>query len=236
MRSISQCLQSLPGFAGPKTYAPSPVWRGSLAEPVKFQPLPKDVAVRLWHDARRYERTTRQPGRQDGAIGRNGLAVLHALLFDFLNNATGRLDPAIASIARMANISPRSAARGLAALKAAGVLSWKRRCDRVIEGGRMLLKQISNAYAVLPVSHWFGYRPRTPAPVPERATWGSPAPFPTAIETAVTEAREGGSAEAQRRALESDQSEEVAAALASWWRTVEESEKRGNSGFIELPA
>ena len=57
-----------------------------------------------------------------------GLAVLYALLFDFLNYASGRLDPAIDTIAQAANISPRSAARGLANLKAAGVLNWARRC------------------------------------------------------------------------------------------------------------
>jgi hypothetical protein len=40
--------------------------------------VPKRKAVRLWHDARRFERQTRKPGAQDGYIGRNGLAVLHA--------------------------------------------------------------------------------------------------------------------------------------------------------------
>jgi hypothetical protein len=36
-------------------------------------------AVRLRHEAheaRRFERQTRRPGKQDGTIGRNGLAVL----------------------------------------------------------------------------------------------------------------------------------------------------------------
>ena len=64
--------------------------------------MPKRQAVRLYHDARRFERQTRQPGRQDGALGRNGLAVLHALLFDFLNYASGRLDPSYARIAEKA--------------------------------------------------------------------------------------------------------------------------------------
>jgi hypothetical protein len=224
MRSISQCLPSLPGFAGPKTYAPSPVWRGSVAEPVKFQPLPMKAAVRLYHDARRLERQTRQPGRQDGALGRNGLAVLHALLFDCLDNATGCLEPSQATIAKWANISPRSVARGLAALKVAGVINWLRRCDRVFEGGRMLLKQITNAYAVLPVSQWFGFWRKPAAPPPARGTWGDPAPFPTAIEAASIEGREGGSPRAQLRALESDPADTVAAALASWWRTAQAQE------------
>jgi hypothetical protein len=66
---------------GFKTYAP-PVWSGSVAGPVKFRPLTKREAVRLYHRARAFERQTRQPGKQDGALGRNGLAVLHSLLFD----------------------------------------------------------------------------------------------------------------------------------------------------------
>jgi hypothetical protein len=52
---------------------------------------------------------------------------LHALIFDFLNYASGQLDPGYKEIARKACISYRSAARGLANLKAAGVLHWVRR-------------------------------------------------------------------------------------------------------------
>jgi hypothetical protein len=124
MRSLASVLPPLPGFDSPKTYAAWPVWHDSTPADVKFQPLPKKKAVRFWHEARRFERDTRQPGRQDGALGRNGLAVLHALIFDFLNYTSGRLDPGHAAIARMANISKRSVARGLVALRRSGVLNW----------------------------------------------------------------------------------------------------------------
>ena len=100
-----------------------PVWRDSTRKEVKFQPLPKKKAVKLYHEARRFERMTRAAapkGHQDGALGRNGLAVLHALIFDFLNFATGVLFPSIASIAHAANISARSVSRGLEKLKACG--------------------------------------------------------------------------------------------------------------------
>jgi hypothetical protein len=87
----------LPAFVGGagsnKTYAPSPLWRESTTKRVKFQRMPKKPAVKLYHRAREFERRTRTPGKQDGAIGRNGLAVLHALIFDCLDYATGRLDP-----------------------------------------------------------------------------------------------------------------------------------------------
>jgi len=66
----------LPFFTGMKTYAAWPVWKDSARAEVKFHPMPRRQAVRLFHDARRYERQTRKFGRQDGAIGRNGLAIL----------------------------------------------------------------------------------------------------------------------------------------------------------------
>jgi hypothetical protein len=83
--SLHQTIGALfPGSSppAPQTYAVWPVWRDSTTKEVKFQPVPKRQALKIWHDARRYERQTRRPGKQDGVIGRNGLAVLHALLFD----------------------------------------------------------------------------------------------------------------------------------------------------------
>ena len=151
-----------------KTYAPSPVWSGSVAGPVKCRPMPKREAVRLYHRARAFERQTRQPGKQDGAIGRNGLAVLHAFLFDFLNFRTGRLDPGYRAIARAAAISVRSVARGLQKLKEAGVFKWLRRCSASVDAaGRFALAQETNAYAVSPTSQWNGYREPPPFPVPD---------------------------------------------------------------------
>jgi hypothetical protein len=85
--------------------------------------MKKREAGRLYHRARDFERQSRAPGRQDGALSRNGLAVLHALLFDFLNFRSGRLDPAIETIAEAACVSVASVKRGLARLKAAGVLA-----------------------------------------------------------------------------------------------------------------
>jgi hypothetical protein len=104
-----------------RTYAAWPVWADSCRAEVRFKPMPKRQAVRLWHDARRFERQTRQPGRQDGAIGRNGLAILQVLLFDFMNYRSGALYPSWAAIAAQAGISERSVGRGLARLKNAGV-------------------------------------------------------------------------------------------------------------------
>jgi len=221
MLPLAQLLPALPGLTAPKTYAAWPVWRDSAAGEVKFAPpMAKKEAVRLFHRARQFERQTRQPGRQDGALGRNGLAVLHALIFDFLNYATGRLDPGYAAIARKAAISIRSVARGLAALKRAGVLNWVRRC---IEGrddkGRFRLAQDTNAYAVLPPSQWHGFADATELPPPDQATWAAP-PMPGVLDQAAGELQHG----ARRTALailDADPGDALAAALARLGRAIE---------------
>jgi hypothetical protein len=209
---------ALPGIKVGRTFAPSPVWRHSVAKPVRYQPMTRKEAAKIWHEARRFERSTRQPGCQDGALGRNAMAVLYALLFDFLNYGTGRLDPAIKTIAERANISPRSAARGLASLKAAGVVNWVRRClTEIGEAGRVLFKQLSNAYGLLPISCWRRHRAPAEAPAPEPGTWGDHPPMPGAIEQAA-----GAATLAEKlAALESEPADGLAAALARWGRAVD---------------
>ena len=101
--TVSWTLPALPGFTAlASTYAPWPIWSGSVAKPVQFVPLAKKAAVKLWHRARDFDRGTHDPGRHGGAVGPTGLAVLHALIFDFLNHRTGRLDPSYAAIAAKA--------------------------------------------------------------------------------------------------------------------------------------
>lgn len=200
--------------------APGPVWRGSVKKPVAFVAMSKRQAVKLYHDARAFERRTRPPGRQDGAIGRNGLAVLHALLFDFLNYATGELRPSKRQIARRACISERSVARGLDNLKAAGVIHWVRRCIEEWKHNRFSLKQISNAYAVLPISQWLGFRTEPEAPAPNATAWGATPPLPDSLTVAAQEAAEGKNIAALCAALEADPTDDLAMAVARLGRNV----------------
>jgi hypothetical protein len=218
-------LFSRPGQLLPRTYAAWPVWHDSTPADVKFHPLPKKQAIRIWHDARRFERQTRQPGHQDGALGRNGLAVLHSLIFDFLNFTSGRLDPGHAAIARMANISKRSVARGLDALKRCGVLNWIKRCENFInDAGRYCRAQLTNAYGIIPPSLWHGYTPRPEPPTPDPGTWGDHPPMPDQITLAADELNHGAS----RTALAMlDAGDETAQAFARYLRT---------AGFTGLPA
>jgi hypothetical protein len=219
----------LPGFDLPRfaiagsqhTRAPWPVWKDSTTAKVKFVPLPKRQAVKFFHKARAFERQTRQPRKQDGALGRNGLAVLHTLIFDFLHYASGKLDPAIETIAKKACISLSSAKRGLANLKAAGVLHWIRRAAETRdEKGRFCLEQDTNAYGVVPPSQWLGFVDQPEAPPPHASTWGAAPPLPDAVTQAAEEMRHGARRTA-RAILEADPQDELASALARLQRTME---------------
>ena len=217
-RQLAYARPSLPGFDSPKTYAAWPVWRDSTTKEVKFTPLPKKQATKLFHKARLFERRTRVRGRQDGALGRNGILVLQALIFDFLHYMSGRLDPSLESIAQKACISVSSVKRGLAKLKRCGVINWLRRAAETRdEQGRFCLEQDTNAYAIMPLSHWRGFIDQGDPPPPHPSTWGATPPLPDAITQAVEEMHHG----AQRTAfsiLEADHSDELARACASLWR------------------
>jgi hypothetical protein len=210
------CLSlPLPGL-GVASRALWPVWRDSTRKEVRFQPLPKRQAVKLYHHARRLERQTRARNRQDGAIGRNGLLALHALLFDFMHYASGRLDPSIKAIARAANISESSVKRGLVKLKAAGVVTWLRRCAEDWVDGRFVLRQQTNAYGVRPASQWRGYAPPAAPSAPCVGTWGDHPPLPDPLTSACQEA----SVAAMAMALDGDPHDGLAAALARLGRAV----------------
>ena len=147
----ARALLALPGFSSPQPCAPWPVWRNSVAGPVRFAPMSRKAAAKLWHAARRWDRDTRQPRRHGGIIGRTALVTLYALLFDFLNHRTGRLDPSLDAIAAKAGCCRRAVVDALARLRDLGLLVWRRRCEKTRDTeGRFRLRQRTNAYAVLP--------------------------------------------------------------------------------------
>jgi hypothetical protein len=223
MITLSGLLGSTAIYPEQKTYAPSPCWRDSTTKPVKWQHMTPAVAKEIYRQAEDFERQTRQPGHQDGAIGRNGLAVLRAMIFGFLNYKTGQLDPGYKAIAAKACISIRSVARGLAKLKLVGVLNWVRRCIPNFSTGVCVLEQDTNAYGILPASQWLGYRPspRHTAPLrPERGTWGDHPSMPSPLEAASTELREGGTGRGIIRELENDPGDTLAKALACFGRAL----------------
>jgi len=157
--------------------------------------MPKKAAVKLWHRARDFDRKTRgdqAKGHHGGAIGHASLQVLHALIFDFLNFRTGRLDPGCAAIARAANVCERTVAAAIKRLRELGILNWVRRCAESWREGRFVLEQKTNAYAVLPATQWHGYRPPQDPPAPAAGTWGDHPPLPSALDQAMAARRTGG--------------------------------------------
>jgi hypothetical protein len=196
------------------TKAPWPVWAGSTTAPIRFASMPKKVAVRLWHRARDFDRGSHQAGKHGGSVGPTALAVLHTLIFDFLNHRTGRLDPSYAAIADKAGVCVRTVATALKHLRELGILNWVRRCAESWRDGRFVLEQASNAYAVLPDTQWRGYRPPQEPPAPLPGTWGDPPPMPSLLAQAAQETREGGDLRSVVRILAADPKDRLSAALA----------------------
>lgn len=221
MQQAGFCLPSLPGLVRPKTYAAWPVWKDSTTKEIRFQRMPKKAAVKLFHRARDFDRQTRRAGRHGGAVGHTALQVLHALLFDFLNYTSGRLDPSYAAIARKANVCQRTVANALHKLRALGILNWVRRCaESRREDGRFMLEQETNAYSVQPETQWRGYRSPVDPPAPEAGTWGDHPTLPSVLAQATAEAQEGGTVRQVISVLESDPTDGVAAALARLGRSM----------------
>lgn len=219
MRSLAYALSPLPGFASPKTYAAWPVWRDSTTKEVRFVPMSRKQAAKHWQKARRFDRQTHTKGKHGGRIGRTALAVLYALLFDFLDFDTGQLDPSYDTIAAKAGVCRRAVATALARLKDLGVLHWQRRSRPEPEaGGGYRQVQITNAYAVLSPANWKGFSEPPPPPPPHPSTWGATPPLDP-LAAAADELRHG-----QRRTalalLDADPGDSLAGALARLGRAI----------------
>jgi hypothetical protein len=219
--SVGQGIPALPGFDLPKTYAAWPVWSDSTTKEIDFQPMPKKAATRLWHRARDFDRQTRAKGKHGGALGHAALQVLHALIFDFLNYATGRLDPSYAAIARKANVCQRTVANAISRLRELGILHWVRRCAERWQDGRFVLEQQTNAYAVLPATQWRGYRPPLEAPPPHSDSWGATPALPDLLTQAAEEVRHGGTLSSLAGILDADADDALAGALARLARAMQ---------------
>lgn len=230
MLSISAVL---PGF--PQARAPWPVWRGSVAGPVRFAAMSRKEAANLRHAARHWNCNTHRKGRHSGVIGRTALDVYEALALDFQNFRTGRLDPSLDAIAYKAGCCRRSVRNALARLRDLGMITWQRRCEEYRdESGRFRLRQRTNAYRLLPPSQWRGYREPPAPPPPSPDTLGAPERVPDPIEAAVAELTRG-QRKAALAALAADPRDPLAAALAAFGQAIDERESGGITGVHGLP-
>jgi hypothetical protein len=83
-----------------------------------------------------------------------------------------------------------------------------------------MLRQETNAYAILPTSQWQDY-PNGAAPEPPHpSTWGACPPLPSLVEQASETGKEGGSTAKIVAQLEDDPRDTVAASLASLGRAL----------------
>lgn len=218
---LSACLPFMADLKNGTSYASWKVWSGSTTKEVRFVPMPRRVAARIYRKAVRWNASSKIAGRHGGVIGSHVLLVLHVMVFDFLTYATGSLDPAYKAIEKMTRLSHETVAKALARLKELGILNWERRAvPDVGENGGFILRQITNAYAILPPTQWRGYTDfETPEP-PHPTTWGATPPLPSLIEQATSDIRDGDSARSIVKRLDADPRDAVASAVASLFHKV----------------
>jgi hypothetical protein len=112
---------------------------GGLPQPAEGSIMPmldKNERARIMFRAEALDRRTHHPGRHSGVLRRTGLAVLKALLFGFHNVATGRCDPSLDSLARLAGCARSTCVEALHRLEAAGLIRRVGRWRAVAGGGR----------------------------------------------------------------------------------------------------
>ncbi len=218
---ISGCLAFVGDLKNGTSYAPWQVWSGSTTKDARFVPIPKKAAIRVYHKAVQWNRRGKLTGRHGGLIGSHVLLVLHTLIFDFLNHTTGRLDPSYSALQKATRLCRQTIASALATLKELGIIHWVRRCrEDKDQYGRFVLRQETNAYAILPTTQWRGYTDDAEPQSLHPASWGACPPLPSVIEEASTTAQGGGSIAAAIARLDNDPRDPVAAALSSLGRAL----------------
>lgn len=98
----------------------------------------------------RAERQEKEPGARNGALGGVAIALLE-YLYEIVEFATGRLEPAIATIAEEIGHSYSAVHEALCRLRRQGFLQWIRRSRPTGNKGEAgpQVEQISNAYALV---------------------------------------------------------------------------------------
>ena len=156
----------LSGYDNPRTG--QPVWRNSYYENTFEHRMWRPFAggkrrgakrrigallksVRATELRTRRERQASHRGTRNGFLGPVAIAVLESLYNDFLDYATGRLDPAIATIAAKVGHSYSAVHRALVVLRNKGFIQWIRRSRPLDCKGeaRPQVEQITSAYVLL---------------------------------------------------------------------------------------
>ncbi len=220
-KHVSACMPFIADVRDGATYASWPVWSGSTTKQARFEALPKKTAMRIYHKAMKWNGSGKLAKCHGGVIGSHVMLVLHTLIFEFLNYGTGRLDPSYAAIQRKTRLCRQTVAKALARLKELGIVNWIRRCreDRD-EDGRFMLRQKTNAYAILPPTQWRGYTEHASPEPPDPSSWGACPPLPSLIEQASADIQAGDSARTVINRLDADPGDAVAQHVASLFRAI----------------
>jgi hypothetical protein len=94
---------------------------------------------------REYDRQHKLPGKVMGPIGRVGVELYDELL-GMRDFRSGRLDPALETIARRLRVAKQTVVAALARLKAHGFIDWFRRTRPVDDNDGRTVEQDTNAY------------------------------------------------------------------------------------------
>lgn len=107
-------------------------------------------AAKAFEYRTRLQRREKEPGARNGALGEIGIEVLEAL-YEMVDFASGRLEPAIATVAEAIGRSYSAVHEALCRLRKEGFLHWMRRSRPIDEPepGGPQVEQVSNAYALL---------------------------------------------------------------------------------------
>jgi hypothetical protein len=108
--------------------------------------LDRNLRARIMFLAEALDRRTHLPGQHGGCLKRTGLAVFKALLYGFHNAVTGRCDPSLDTLARMAGVARSTCTLALKRLEAAGLVRRIARWRAVAANGGLVVLQLSNAY------------------------------------------------------------------------------------------
>lgn len=231
LRQLAYALPQIPGFDSlrPKTYAAWPVWSGSTTDQIQWPKVVKKALIDYYHQLRRWNALKQIAGRYGGDIGSSALRIAECLIFDFQNWQTGQLDPGWKAIATKTGLGRTTVWEGLRRLRELGFLHWLQRAAHHWQDGKFQLKQITNAYVILPPSQWKGFKARPEAPPPDPGTWGDHPPLPDAVEQALDDRKHGASVESAIFVLEQDDTDPVAKAWARLFRSVVAREKDGRT-------
>jgi hypothetical protein len=230
MPSLAYALPPLPGIDSPKTYAAWPVWSGSTTSEIKWPKVVKEALIEWYHKARHWNAAKELEGRYGGTLGSAALRVLECLIFDFQNWNTGQLDPSYDGIAKKTGLGRSTVAVALRRLKEFRILHWQQRSEHHWHNGRFELRQITNAYMVVPPSQWRGVDILLPEPLPpDPGTWGDHPPLPDVMTQALDDRKHGASLASALSVLEQDDTDELALATARLFRSVAASEQAGKT-------